>query len=213
MVITHFDNRVIINFITLLSGGGFINFMRGGLFILSEQVQTLSEILFHDKALGYDKLNTRINQNYSYPDEVEYEYYAQLPRIDLDQECSIDIQSGNGFIISSPKTTIKKDIKDPEGIFSSKFGQKLGDLNPFIDRYSCECGYYRSKSKRGLICPKCHRVCKYVDDNYAMFGWIKLIDQYPIIHPDLYRAIDSLLGKSKYDKRSKNQNSNPARHL
>ncbi len=174
--------------------------------LMTEETERLSEILFHDKVLGYEKLNNRINQNYSYPNEQEYEYYAQLPRIDFDIECSNDIQSGNGFVISSPKTTIKKDIKDPDGIFSSRFGQKLGDLNPFIDRYSCECGNYRSKAKRGLICPKCHKICKYVDDNYAMFGWIKLVDQYPIIHPDIYRGLDSLFGKSKYDRRSKNKN-------
>lgn len=172
---------------------------------MSEQVQTLSEILFHDNMLGYDKIN-RINENYSYPNETEYEYYANLPRIDFDQECQNDLMTGEGFIISSPKTTIKKDIKDPNGIFSTKFGQKLGDLNPFIDRYSCECGELKSKANNGRICPKCHKICKYVSDDYKMFGWIKLIDQYPIIHPDIYRSIDNLLGRSKYDRRSKNKN-------
>lgn len=147
----------------------------------------------------------RIKINYSYPDNSEYDYTARIERIDFDKECEADLLSGDGFVISSPKATIKKDIKDPNGIFSSRFGQKLGDLNPFIDRYSCSCGNLKSRINNGLECPECHTICKFVDDNFEIFGWIKLDEEYPIIHPDLYVQIDNLFGKSKYDKKSRNR--------
>lgn len=147
----------------------------------------------------------RIKINYSYPDNTEYDYFAQIERIDFDKECEIDLISGNGFIVSTPQTTIKKDIKDPDGIFSPKFGQKLGDLDPFMERYSCECGNLKGRINRGIECPVCHNICKFVDDNFKMFGWIKLEPEYPIIHPDLYIQIDNLFGKSKYNKKSKNR--------
>ena len=148
----------------------------------------------------------RITTNYSYPNDKEYEYFAQIERIDFDQEYARDLQNGKGFIISTPKATIKKDIKDENGIFSPKFGQKLGDLNPFIDRYSCSCGFLKSKIHEGMECPECHTLCKYVDDDFKIFGWFRLVPEYPIIHPDIYVNLDSLFGKSKYDKRSRNKN-------
>ena len=148
---------------------------------------------------------SRITVNYSYPDNMDWEYTAHMERIDFDKECALDIETGNGFIIAPPKTTIKKDIKDPDGIFSPKFGQKLGDLNPFIDRYSCECGNLKSRINNGIECPICHTKCKSVGDNFKMFGWIKLKPEYPIIHPDIYVNLDSFFGRSKYDKKSRNR--------
>lgn len=147
----------------------------------------------------------RITVNYSYPNNTDFEYEAHIERIDFDKECEHDLQINEGFIISSPKTTIKKDIKDPEGLWSIKFGQKLGDMNPFIDRYSCSCGNLKSRINNGIECPVCHTLCKYVDDDFKMFGWIKLKDEYPIIHPDIYKQLDILFGKSKYDKKSRNR--------
>ena len=147
----------------------------------------------------------RITVNYSYPNNTEYDVTATMPRIDFDKECEQDLMNGDGFIISSPKTTIKKDIKDPNGIFSPKFGRSVGDADPFIDRYSCGCGELKGKINDGCECPKCHTLCKYVDDSYKKFGWCKLPDEYPIIHPDIYIQLDSLFGRSKYDKRSRNR--------
>ena len=118
------------------------------------------------------KLNMKIN--YSYPLNPEYDYQITMERINLDEEKDYDIATGNGFIISSPKATIKKDLKDPNGIFSPKYGQKLGDLNPFADRYSCACGRLKSRINHGIECPYCLTRCKYVDDNFGMFGWIVL---------------------------------------
>ena len=146
-----------------------------------------------------------INIGYSWPANDEYEYSAKLERINFDLEKQRDLAINEGFIISAPKATIKKDIKDPNGIFSPKFGQKLGDLNPFVDRYSCECGGLKGRINKGIICPNCHTECKFVDDDFKMFGWIELIDDYPIIHPDLYQNIDAFFGRSKFDKDSHNK--------
>lgn len=141
---------------------------------------------------------------YSYPSNDEFEYASILERLDLDLEKELDIYSGNGFIISEPKS-IKKDLKSPDGIFSTRFGQRLGDMNPYIDRYKCECGYLRSRINHGLTCPNCHTVVKYVDDNYNYFGWIPLKENFYIIHPNLYKSIDFFFGQG--DKKDKNKRS------
>ena len=90
-------------------------------------------------------------------------------------------------------------MKDPNGIYSSRFGQKLGDINPYADRYSCECGYLKSRINHGLECPMCHTKVKYVDDDFKMFGWIILKDEYHIIHPKFYDSLDFIFGESKYN--------------
>lgn len=147
----------------------------------------------------------QVSINYSWPSNDDYDYTATLERINFDEEKEKDLADGEGFIISTPKATIKKDIKDPDGIFSSKFGQKLGDLNPYIDRYSCDCGKMKGRINLGMVCPDCGTPVKFIDDDFKMFGWIELADEYPIIHPDLYQNIDSFFGKSKFDKVSHNK--------
>ena len=146
-----------------------------------------------------------INVNYSYPDNPDFDYVAMMERLNLDEEKSNDLYRGKGFIVSSPKKSIKKDIKDPDGIFSTKFGQKLEDLNPYMDRYKCDCGYMRSRINNGLECPNCHTLVKYVGDDYSYFGW-KVLKKHYIIHPNLYKSLDFFFGpgqKSDKDKRSK----------
>lgn len=145
-----------------------------------------------------------IKISYAYPDNPYYDYYTIIKRINLDEEKRHDLETGKGFIISSPKATIKKDIKDPNGIFSPKYGQKLGDMNPFADRYSCQCGNLRSRINHGIVCEKCHTKCKYVDDDFEMFGWMELKEQYNVIHPDLYKSIEFFFGQSKVNVEQRN---------
>ena len=140
-----------------------------------------------------------ININYSYTDNPDYDYIAMLERINLDQEKDDDLYKGKGFVISSPKKSIKKDIKDPDGIFSTRFGQKLEDLNPYMDRYKCECGKLRSRINHGLECPNCHTLVKYVGDDYSFFGW-KILKDYYIIHPNIYKSLEFFFGPAKGDK-------------
>lgn len=144
-----------------------------------------------------------IKINFSYPNNPEFDYISKMPRIDFDKEMTRDLQTGNGFIIKSPRGSLKKDIKNDDGIFSTKFGQRLGDVNPFMDRYSCPCGYYKSKMHKGEICPKCGKPCVEVGDNLHMFGWIHIIDDYALIHPDMYKQLETFFGRSKYSKERK----------
>lgn len=145
----------------------------------------------------------QINVTLTYPNSDLYTFQTKIDTIDLDKERENDINTGNGFIISSPKSSNKKDMKDPNGIYSSKFGQKLGDVNPFADRYSCECGYLKSRINHGIECPMCHSKVKYVDDDFKMFGWIVLKDDYHIIHPKIYDSLDFIFGESAYNTERK----------
>lgn len=135
----------------------------------------------------------RCNINVSYPFSQEFDYDVCLRRLDLDAEREKDIKLGRGFIVSEPKP-INKELKEPKGIFSTKFGQTLSDTNPFIDRYQCECGQLRSRINNGLTCPYCNTKVKYVDDDFSIFGWLVLKKQY-IIHPNLYKSIEFLCGE------------------
>lgn len=144
-----------------------------------------------------------IKINLTYPRSDEYEYISKIDIIDLDKEAQEDIESGRGFLISEPKSSNKKDMKNINGIYSSRFGQKLGDVNPYADRYSCECGYLKSRIMHGIECPMCHTKVKYVDDDFKMFGWIILKDEYHIIHPKFYDSLDFIFGESKFDENRK----------
>ena len=76
-----------------------------------------------------------IKVNLEYPFHPDYEYMTVLERINLDQERIRDISIGNGFIVGPPTGKLKKDLKDPNGIFSSRYGRTLKDLDPFATRY------------------------------------------------------------------------------
>lgn len=134
--------------------------------------------------------------NYSYPRSDSFYYESRLERINLDEERKQDIRTNNGFIVSASQS-IKKDLKDPNGIFSSKFGQKLDDIDPFSTRYSCQCGDMKSRINHGLICPLCNTRVRFVDDNFNYFGWICLKDPYYIIHPNLFKSIEFFIGATR----------------
>ena len=147
--------------------------------------------------------NDRPTQSVQYPDDPMYIYLTQLEKINLDLERENDILNNRGFICSAARG-IKKDLKDPDGIFSPRFGQTLGDQNPFIDRYKCECGYLHSRINHGIKCPKCGTRVKYMDDDFSYFGWM-VLNEYCIIHPIIYMQIEFLLGNG-FGKKSKLDN-------
>lgn len=135
-----------------------------------------------------------ISVNVTYPYSDEYEYETRLERINFDDEKDIDLLTNNGFIVSDSQG-IKKDLKDPKSIFSPKFGQTLKDLNPFANRYRCDCGQTQHKINDGIKCKHCGTKVRYVDDNFDYTGWIVLNDPYVIIHPGLYKSIEFIIGK------------------
>ena len=162
----------------------------------NEIIEQEFEELHNQKAL-----NVHISAD-NYVDSREFEYQASIKRINLDEEKVIDVNNRGGFIISEPQS-IKKDLKDPNGIFSTKFGQGLSDMNPFIDRYSCFCGETKSHINNGLICPHCGQPVKYVGDDYSKFGWIQITQPYYAIHPNLYSAIEYLFGPGQSSDRER----------
>lgn len=128
--------------------------------------------------------------------DPHYEYHTRLEILNLDDECTKDIRSGNGFFVEEPQS-IKKDVKSDRSIFSSRFGSIAGEPDAFMDRYSCECGHKRGRINHNTTCPICHTIVKYVDDNFEYFGWCVLKDEYHIIHPNLYKAIAYFIGTEK----------------
>lgn len=145
----------------------------------------------------------QIKINLTYPNNPDYDYKSEIEIIDFDAECKKDIDAGNGFIISAPKATNKKDMKSPDGIYSPRFGQKIGDQNPFADRYSCECGFLKGRINHSIECPQCHTKCRFIDDRMDIFGWIVLKEQYHIIHPKFYETLNYIFGASSYNTERK----------
>ena len=137
---------------------------------------------------------SKMSLNVTYPYSDEYEYETRLERINFDDERDLDLLTNNGFIVSDSQG-IKKDLKDEYSIFSPKFGQTLKDLNPFANRYRCECGQTQHKINDGIKCKHCGTKVRYVDDNFDYTGWIVLNDPYVIIHPGLYKSIEFIIGK------------------
>lgn len=136
----------------------------------------------------------KIDVKLTYPYSEEYEYVTKMERINMDKEREEDLRKDNGFVVWPPNG-IKKDIKDPNGIFSSKFGQTLKDLTPFANRYRCTCGHMQERVNHNSVCPICGTKVKFVDDNFSYFGWLVLKDPHFIIHPNLYKSLESFIGK------------------
>lgn len=133
-----------------------------------------------------------INSHYPFSDEFDYE--TGIETIDFDKEMDKDLRIGKGFLVS-PFQSIKKDLKDPDGIFSYRFGQSLSDVNQYMDRYKCRCGALKHRINHGLKCPICGTRCEFVDDDFEYFGWMRIEEPYAIIHPAYYKKLESMFGK------------------
>ena len=131
----------------------------------------------------------------TYPNNPNYDYRTYLQRIDLDKKREESIMSGNGFQITQIQST-KKIIKAPNGIYSPKFGQGIGDRHPFEDAYRCNCGNLKGRKYAGKLCENCGTRVEKVGDNLSFFGWIVIYDYYTI-HPALFKALGSYIGKDK----------------
>ena len=126
-----------------------------------------------------------------------FDFETRLERLDLDDQRRSDVLSGNGFIVSSKKA-IKDDVKDPNGIFSTKYGPGLQDINAFGNRYRCKCGHTTQRFYHGLTCPVCGEKVEFKDDNFGLFGYICLKDPYYLIHPNLFMSIAFFIGEKDF---------------
>ena len=141
--------------------------------------------------------------NLTYPRNDEYEFYTKLERINLDKECDKDLSNRHGFLVKEPQP-INKALKSDDSIFSSKFGRSLQDPNPYSNRYSCKCGFTQGSfnavpNDANFTCPVCHTQVKLVGDDFTYFGWIKLKNKYHVIHPLMYKSLESLIGKDNLE--------------
>ena len=157
--------------------------------------------LYEDSSINQSK--RKLNINLSYPKSLDYDYFCRVEVIDFDKECKEDIKKGKGFIISAPKSTTKKEMKSPDGIYSPRFGQKIGDQNPFADRYTCDCGFLKGRINHSITCPQCNTKCRFIDDKMDIFGWMVLNDEYHIIHPKFYETLNAFMGPSSYNTERK----------
>lgn len=142
-----------------------------------------------------DLVDYRTRFSVEYPNDPDYDTSVQLVRLNLDHEREKDMLSGKGMIISH-RQKLKSDVeKNPSSIFSPQFfGKNLGDINnPMESDYKCQCGYTTGHLMSDLICQKCHTPVRKVEANFDKYGWIVLSGYY-LIHPNLYRALESFLG-------------------
>lgn len=133
-----------------------------------------------------------------YPRSKEYEYRIVRHYIDNDAKAKSDIANGTGFRIIA-RQNIKTNIKEPNSIFSTMFGQGLQDDSPFIDRYRCKCGKIVGKLNNRTVCPHCHTAVQYLGDNFEMTGWI-IADNFWFIHQGLFAFIRNFIGKNDFDE-------------
>ena len=146
--------------------------------------------------MAENKPNINMNVHLTYPNDPDYKMEVRLEKIDIDKERINDLRTGNGFIVTEPKSP-KKDLKEPNGIYSDKFGSTLQDVNPFADRYKCKCGHLKGRIYNGITCPVCGTEVTYMDDNYGYFGWLVLKDPYYIIHPAIYAQLRNFFGANR----------------
>lgn len=152
-----------------------------------------------------DQLNNKsddakMNITLHYPYNDKYDYQTRLERIDMDKAKDDNIRNGKGFIISAPKG-IKKDIKNQDGIYSSRYGSNsISDVDSFNGRYRCKCGMKRGSINHGELCEICGTRVRYVDDDVSIKGYLILKDPYWIIHPNLYRSIAAFIGNDRLNR-------------
>ena len=140
----------------------------------------------------------QVNSRVTYPLNSEFEYQTQLIRLNLEKEMEKDLSSGKGFLIKEPQN-LKKTLKSPDSIYSEKFMKTLQDPDAFTDRYSCKCGATKGIDNNRLLCPYCQTEVKYIGDDFEIFGWIKINEPYKIIHPNLYKTLESYFGASNLE--------------
>ena len=136
----------------------------------------------------------RIKLTYPYSDKWEYETF--LEKINLEEERIKDLKTGKGFIIETSRN-IKLDVKNQTGIFSSRYGSTVTDPDSFSSKYRCDCGYSRSSIMHGERCPICKTMVRFRDDDVSLFGYLLLKGDKYVIHPNMYRVLEGLIGETK----------------
>ena len=131
----------------------------------------------------------------SYPNSDKFEYVTEIHRINFDEERKNDFNLGRGIKIEKPQG-VKKDVKDPNSIYSPEFGPTFDDANSYGSRHSCQCGYTKTQQNEGTKCPICGTTVVRKDDDFTKCGWIILENDW-VIHAGLYKSIEFFIGKTQ----------------
>lgn len=149
--------------------------------------------------LNTKTLKNKVNITVNYLNDPNYYYTTEMVRLNLDETREEDIRNGIGFIITQTQK-ITKDIKNQDGIFSSRFGSNsMSDSDAFTDKYRCACGHLRGKINAGMECPNCKTIVRFLDDNISTVGFLVTKQNQWIINPALYAALASFIGSHKLD--------------
>lgn len=142
---------------------------------------------------------TKLNIDFHYPQNSKYIFETKMNKINIDEKREEIINNGKGFVVSKAQSKLRKEFDNEFGIFSSRFGRTLQDVNSFGDKYKCRCGYLTERIHSGITCPLCGEKVKFVDDDFGYFAWIVLKDPYYIMHPNLYKEIKHFFYCDKTD--------------
>ena len=147
-----------------------------------------------------DENQKTINISVEYPRDPNFTFKTRLKKFNLDEQRAKNIKIGKGFNITAPQG-IKKDIKNQDGIFSSRYGSNsIIDAESFTGRYRCKCGLKRGSINKGEYCDSCKTIVNYVDDDVSIVGYLTLKDYYWIIHPAYYSELESFIGPERLNR-------------
>lgn len=80
-------------------------------------------------------------------------------------------EAGLNIDISNPEIYVNGNKKPPDGIFSPMFGADTTVDTPI---YSCDCHELTGGANRGKLCPKCNSVCRTIDADLRLCGYINI---------------------------------------
>lgn len=144
--------------------------------------------------------NSQVSIQLQYPYNDMFDYITRMELINLDKQKDEDLKTGKGFIITASKG-LKKDIKNQDGIFSSRFGSNsIADEDSYTGRYRCKCGAKRGSMQLGDVCDICGSKVRYVDDDMSITGYLVLKEYQWIIHPNVYFTLASFIGSDRLDR-------------
>lgn len=139
-----------------------------------------------------------LNVRLQYPRNDKFRFRTRLIRINPDDEMKKDIASNKGFFIKEPPP-LDKALKRTDSIYSEKFMKTIRDPDAYMDRYSCKCGATQGRNFRNMSCPHCKTIVRFVGDDFEIFGYIPLKEQYPIIHANMYKSIAAYIGAATFE--------------
>lgn len=113
-------------------------------------------------------------------------------KLDLDFECSLDIQSGKGIRLQSVES-FRKNEKVFDGLQSQFFGSDYVDDLEYAQRWKCPCGKRVGYMYQGTTCPVCGGKVEYTDVDLSKFGWI-ICDHFKLMSPIFAMKLQEALG-------------------